>query len=146
MAASVSPAEISRTVPTRVTGPIVENNHRRDPAFDVWFGAPTAVLITRAKAISIAAGWTYTSCPTMVAGPERLRQRSMEHDAPVMKAIDSVLKILVEQGATELRLMSERRPQMFKDKAELPLTFPAMSAARIRELLENLWTDHQAEL
>jgi twitching motility protein PilT len=63
-----------------------------------------------------------------------------------MKPIDSVLKILVQQGGTELRLASDRRPQMFKEDVELPLTIPAMSAAQIRALLEDLWTAHEAEL
>jgi twitching motility protein PilT len=63
-----------------------------------------------------------------------------------MKAIDSVLQILVQQGGTELRLASDQRPQMFKEDAELPLTFPAMSAERMRYLLEDLWTAHRAEL
>jgi twitching motility protein PilT len=63
-----------------------------------------------------------------------------------MKAIDSVLKILVQQGATELRLASDRRPQMFKGDAELPLTIPAMSTERIRALLDDLWTSHAPAL
>jgi twitching motility protein PilT len=63
-----------------------------------------------------------------------------------MKAIDSVLQILVQQGGTELRLASDQRPQMFKEDAELPLTFPAMSTERIRYLLEDLWTAHRSEL
>jgi twitching motility protein PilT len=63
-----------------------------------------------------------------------------------VKAIDSVLKILVEQDGTELRLVSDRRPQMFKDDAELPLTIPAMPTERIRELLDDLWTSHEAAL
>jgi len=63
-----------------------------------------------------------------------------------VKAIDSVLKILVQQGGTELRLASNRRPQMFKDDAELPLTIPAMPTERIRKLLDDLWTAHEAAL
>ena len=63
-----------------------------------------------------------------------------------MKAIDSVLKILVQQGGTELRLASDRRPQMFKEEVELPLTIPAMSAERIRALLGDLWTANAAAL
>ena len=63
-----------------------------------------------------------------------------------MKAIDSVLNILLQQGGTELRLASDRRPQMFKEEVELPLTIPAMSTERIRELLDDLWTAHQADL
>jgi len=63
-----------------------------------------------------------------------------------MKAIDSVLQLLVQQGGTELRLASDRRPQMFNEDVELPLTMPAMSAERIRYLLDDLWTAHRAEL
>jgi twitching motility protein PilT len=63
-----------------------------------------------------------------------------------VKAIDSVLKILVQQGGTELRLASGRSPQMFKDGTELPLTIPAMPAQRIRKLLDDLWTSHEAAL
>jgi twitching motility protein PilT len=63
-----------------------------------------------------------------------------------MKVIDSMLKILVQQEGTELRLASDRRPQMFKADVELPLTIPAMSTAQIQALLEDLWTAHQAAL
>ncbi len=63
-----------------------------------------------------------------------------------MRTIDSLLNILVQQGGTELRLASDRRPQMFKEDAELPLTIPAMSTERIRELLDDLWTAHEAAL
>jgi twitching motility protein PilT len=63
-----------------------------------------------------------------------------------MKPIDSLLQLLVQQGGTELRLVAERRPQMFKDGVELPLTIPSMSSERIRYLLDELWTSHQAEL
>ena len=63
-----------------------------------------------------------------------------------MKPIDSVLKILVQQGGTELRLTSDRPPQMFKGDTELPLTIPPMSAQRIRALLDDLWTSQEAVL
>ena len=63
-----------------------------------------------------------------------------------MKPIDSVLKILVQQGGTELRLASSRPPQMFKADTELPLTIPAMSTEQIRALLDDLWTSHAAAL
>ena len=63
-----------------------------------------------------------------------------------MKAIDSLLKILVQQGATELRLPSDRPPQMFKEGTELPLTIPPMSTERIRVLLDDLWTSNEASL
>jgi twitching motility protein PilT len=63
-----------------------------------------------------------------------------------VKTIDSVLKILVQNGGTELRLASDRRPQMFKDGTELVLTIPTMSTQRIREVLGDLWTSHAAAL
>jgi twitching motility protein PilT len=61
-----------------------------------------------------------------------------------VKPIDSVLKILVQQGGTELRLASDRRPQLFNDTVELAVTLPPMSAERIRDLLDDLWTAHEA--
>jgi twitching motility protein PilT len=63
-----------------------------------------------------------------------------------VKAIDSVLKILVDQEGTELRLVSDRRPRMFKDDTELPLTIPAMPTERLRKLLADLWTSHEVAL
>jgi twitching motility protein PilT len=63
-----------------------------------------------------------------------------------VKPIDSVLKILVQHGGTELRLASDHPPRMFKADTELPLTIPAMSTAQIRELLDDLWTSHAAAL
>jgi len=63
-----------------------------------------------------------------------------------VKAIDSVLKILVQQAGTELRLFSDRRPQMFRDGDELPLTIPTMSTEQIRALLGDLWTSHEEAL
>jgi len=63
-----------------------------------------------------------------------------------VKAIDSLLKILVQQGGTEVRLASDRCPQMFKGDAELPLTVPAMSTEQIRALLDDLWTFHETAL
>jgi len=63
-----------------------------------------------------------------------------------VKPIDSVLKILVHQDGTELRLASDRAPQMFKGDTELPLTIPAMSTTSIQALLDDLWTAHAATL
>ena len=63
-----------------------------------------------------------------------------------MKAIDSVLKILVQQGGTELHLVSDHAPQMFHGDVELPLTIPAMSTPQIRALLDDLWTAHESTL
>jgi twitching motility protein PilT len=78
--------------------------------------------------------------------PRLLGQGSPEKADPGVRAIDSVLRILVQRGGTELRLASDRRPQMFQDDDELPLTIPAMSAARIRELLGDMWTSHEDAL
>ena len=63
-----------------------------------------------------------------------------------MRAIDSLLGILVQQGGDELRLVADRRPRMFNGEAELALTMPAMSAEAIQQLLGDVWTTHQAEL
>ena len=57
-----------------------------------------------------------------------------------MRPIDSLLGILVQQGGNQLRLIADRRPQMFAGDAELPLTMPAMSADAIQQLLGDLWT------
>jgi twitching motility protein PilT len=83
-------------------------------------------------------------CTAQVAVLRSVRQRSPP-DMPSqdVKAIDSLLKILVQQGGTELRLASDRRPQMFKDDTELPLTILATSTEQIRELLDDLWTSHE---
>ncbi|HVN85163.1 MAG TPA: PilT/PilU family type 4a pilus ATPase [Candidatus Binatia bacterium] len=59
-----------------------------------------------------------------------------------MKPIDSILKILRQQDGNELKLASDRRPQMFKDSVELPLTIPPMSTEQIRKVLDDLWTEH----
>lgn len=63
-----------------------------------------------------------------------------------VKAIDSLLKILTQQGGTELKLVSDRPPQMFKDAAELPLTIPPTSTQQIRQLLDDLYSAHAAML
>jgi twitching motility protein PilT len=60
--------------------------------------------------------------------------------------IDSLLKIMVQEGATELRLASERRPQMFKGGAELPLTIPPTSTKTLQSLLGDLWSAQESEL
>jgi len=73
----------------------------------------------------------------------RIGSRQVDSD---VNAIDSLLKILVQQGGTELRLGSDRRPQMFKEGVELPLTIPALSTAGIHELLADLWTAHAARV
>jgi len=63
-----------------------------------------------------------------------------------MRAIDSLLGILVQQGGDELHLAADRRPRMFNGDAELALTMPAMSAEAIQQLLGDVWTTHEAEL
>jgi len=63
-----------------------------------------------------------------------------------MKPIDSVLRLLVQQGGTELRFVSNQPPRMFQETTELPLTMPAMSTASIQGLLDDLWTDNAAVL
>jgi len=63
-----------------------------------------------------------------------------------VKPIDSVLRIMVEQGATDLRLESDRRPLMLKGDVELPLTIPATSTETIHGLLDDLWTAEGAKL
>jgi twitching motility protein PilT len=63
-----------------------------------------------------------------------------------MKAIDSVLRLLIEQGGTELRLASGVAPRMFRDGDALPLTMPATSTDRIRFLLDDLWSSHAETL
>jgi twitching motility protein PilT len=63
-----------------------------------------------------------------------------------MKAIDSVLRLLIEQGGTELRLASGAPPRMFRDGEALPLTMPATSTDRIRFLLDDLWSAHAETL
>lgn len=63
-----------------------------------------------------------------------------------MTPIDGLLNILVQQGGTLLRLASDRPPQMFRGDAALPLTIPATSTERIRELLGELWLVHETKL
>jgi twitching motility protein PilT len=63
-----------------------------------------------------------------------------------MNPIDSLLKIMVQEGATELRLGSERRPQMFRAGEELPLTIPATSTKTLQNLLGDLWSSQEEAL
>jgi twitching motility protein PilT len=72
--------------------------------------------------------------------------RCRQAEEPDLKAIGSLLQILLQQDGTELRLASGRRPRMFKEGVELPLTIPAMSTDHVRELLGDLWTSHEAAL
>lgn len=63
-----------------------------------------------------------------------------------MSAIDSLLRLLLQQDGTELRLATDQRPRMLRDEVELPLTMPAMSSEAIRALLGDLWSDNAAGL
>jgi twitching motility protein PilT len=55
-----------------------------------------------------------------------------------MARIDSLLSILDRQGANELRLGSDREPQMFADGAQKRLAMPKTSMETLRELLGEL--------
>ncbi|MBX3027773.1 PilT/PilU family type 4a pilus ATPase [bacterium] len=63
-----------------------------------------------------------------------------------MRALDSLLGILVQQGGDELRLVAKQRPRMFAGASELSLTMPVMSADGIRHLLDDLWRASAGEL
>ena len=63
-----------------------------------------------------------------------------------VKPIDSLLRIMVDRGATELRLASDQRPLMFKGDAELSLTMLATPTATLQRLLDDLWTSQSAAL
>lgn len=52
-----------------------------------------------------------------------------------MARIDSLLSIVVQQGATELRVASEREPKMLAHGTPKRLSVPKMSDATVRELL-----------
>jgi twitching motility protein PilT len=64
----------------------------------------------------------------------------------VVKPIDSLLRIMIEQGATELRLASDQRPLMLKGDVELPLMMLATPTETIQRLLDDLWTLQSAAL
>jgi twitching motility protein PilT len=55
-----------------------------------------------------------------------------------MAAIDSLLNLVDRQGANELRLGTDREPQMFADGAQKRLVIPKTSAETLRELLGDL--------
>jgi len=63
-----------------------------------------------------------------------------------MPGIDSLLRIMVQQGAAELHLAPDRPPQLSKDGAEHTLTMPPMPAATLRALLGELWSDNERAL
>src|SRR5262245_60746147 len=55
-----------------------------------------------------------------------------------MARIDSILNLVDRQGANELRLGSDREPQMFADGAQKRLTMPKTPTETLRELLGEL--------
>jgi len=63
-----------------------------------------------------------------------------------VKPIDSLLRIMVERGATELRLASDQRPLMLKGDAELSLTMLATPSETLQRLLDDLWTSQSGAL
>lgn len=63
-----------------------------------------------------------------------------------MKAIDSLLGIVVRQEASELRLASNRPPRLFRGSEELSLTMPATSAASLLALVGDLVEPHEGAL
>src|ERR1700744_2292095 len=56
-----------------------------------------------------------------------------------MARIDSILSILDRQGANELRLGSDREPQMFADGTQKRLAMPKTPTETLRELLGELF-------
>jgi twitching motility protein PilT len=61
-----------------------------------------------------------------------------------MPGIDSLLRIMVQQDATELYLAPDCPPRLAKDGADLALTMPPMPAATLRALLGEIWSDNEA--
>ncbi len=61
-----------------------------------------------------------------------------------MARIDSLLAIVVDQGANELRIGSDREPRMFAGGVARKLNLPAMPEATIRELLGEILTPERA--
>src|SRR5580693_4912741 len=55
-----------------------------------------------------------------------------------MARIDSILALLDRQGANELRLGTEREPQMFAEGAQKRLFMPKTPTETLRELLGDL--------
>lgn len=61
-----------------------------------------------------------------------------------MARIDSLLAIVVDQGANELRLGSDREPKMFAQGTPKKLHLPAMPEQTIRELLGDILSPERA--
>ena len=63
-----------------------------------------------------------------------------------MARIDSLLAIVIDQGANELRLGSDREPKMFAQGTPRKLHLPAMPEQTIRELLGEILSPERASL
>ena len=61
-----------------------------------------------------------------------------------MARIDSLLAIVVDQGANELRIGSDREPRMFAQGTPKKLNIPAMPEQTIRELLGDILSPERA--
>src|SRR5258706_15734885 len=60
-----------------------------------------------------------------------------------MARIDSILSILVQQGATELRLGTDRLPKMFQRGVQKRLAIPETSDETLRHLLGPLLNEER---
>jgi twitching motility protein PilT len=60
-----------------------------------------------------------------------------------MAPIDSLLNLVDRQGANELRIGSDREPQMFADGAQKRLVIPRTTTETLRELLGDLLSDER---
>lgn len=63
-----------------------------------------------------------------------------------MPGIDSLLRIMIQQDAAELRLVPDQPPCLVRHGQDISLTMPPMPASTLQELLGDLWTRHEAEL
>jgi twitching motility protein PilT len=63
-----------------------------------------------------------------------------------MARIDSLLSIVVDQGANELRIGTNREPKMFAYGAAKRLNIPAMGEDMVRELMGEILTEREAAL
>jgi twitching motility protein PilT len=63
-----------------------------------------------------------------------------------MARIDSLLSIVVDQGANELRIGTNREPKMFAYGAAKRLNIPAMGEDMVRELMGEILTERETAL
>src|SRR5882757_10473926 len=63
-----------------------------------------------------------------------------------MARIDSILSIVVAQGANELRVGTDREPKMFAWGAPKRLSIPKTSESVLRELLGDILSPSQDEI